>query len=174
MRKKMSVMTFALLASLALACGGTGTGGEATGGSDGDGKDAKKVAKIGEPARDGKFEFTVKKVKCGVTKVGNDFLNATAQGQFCLVTVHVQNIGKEPRAFSDSNQKAYGADGAEFSTDSSAGLYANENADTFFNEINPGNEVTGVLVFDIPKKAELTRLELYDSAFSGGVVVALD
>ncbi|MEU2613099.1 DUF4352 domain-containing protein [Micromonospora sp. NPDC007271] len=170
--------TLALIATglVALGCGAgstdEGTGSKAdAGGAKGD--DKPKTAKIGQPARDGKFEFTVKSSKCGVAKIGNDMLGEKAQGQFCLVTVKVKNIGKEPQTLSDSNQKAYAADGTEYSTDSGAAIYANKDQQTLFNEINPGNEVTGVLVFDIPKKVKLAKLELHDSPFSGGVEVSL-
>ena len=179
--------TFALLATalVALGCGagatdevGSTAGDSATSDSatDGDGKDkekAAKTAKIGDPARDGKFEFTVKSSKCGVKKVGSDLLGAKAQGQFCLVTVKVKNIGKKSQMFDGSSQKAYAADGTEYSADGAAGIYANENAETFLNDINPGNQVTGVVVFDIPKDVKLTKLELHDSPFSGGVTVSL-
>ncbi|MGW2626933.1 DUF4352 domain-containing protein [Micromonospora taraxaci] len=132
-----------------------------------------KTAKIGQPARDGKFEFTVKSSKCGVAKIGSDMLGQKAQGQFCLVTVNVKNIGKEAQMFDGSSQKAYAADGTEYSADSGAAIYANKNAETFLNDVNPGNQVTGVVVFDIPKNVKLTKLELHDSMFSGGVDVAL-
>ena len=75
--------------------------------------------------------------------------------------------------FSDSDQKAYAADGTEYSSDTAAGLYANKDASTFLNEINPGNQITGVLVYDVPKKTKLVKLELHDSMFSGGVTVSL-
>ncbi|GIJ23624.1 DUF4352 domain-containing protein [Micromonospora lutea] len=174
--------TFALFAT-ALVALGCGVGAADGAGSSGDGDDAAaedkpakpaKPAKIGQAARDGKFEFTVKSTKCGVSKVGSDLLGTTAQGQFCLVTVKVKNIGKEPQTLIDSSQKAYDAEGTEYSTDSAAAIYANEDQQTLFNEINPGNQVTGVLVFDIPKKVKLTTLELHDSPFSGGVEVALN
>ncbi|RAO27762.1 hypothetical protein PSN13_05650 [Micromonospora saelicesensis] len=132
-----------------------------------------KTAKIGQPARDGKFEFTVKSSKCGVAKIGSDMLGQKAQGQFCLVTVNVKNIGKEAQMFDGSSQKAYAADGTEYSADTGAAIYANKNAETFLNDINPGNQVNGVVVFDIPKNVKLTKLELHDSMFSGGVTVAL-
>lgn len=173
--------TFALFATalIALACGAGATdevSSSSSGGGDtaakGEDKPAK-TAKIGQAARDGKFEFTVKSAKCGVAKVGSDLLGDKAQGQFCLVTVNVKNIGKEPQTLIDSSQKAYAADGTEYSTDSEAALYANKDQQTLFAEINPGNQVTGVLVFDIPKKAKLAKLELHDSPFSGGVEVAL-
>ncbi|MEV4532650.1 DUF4352 domain-containing protein [Asanoa sp. NPDC049518] len=162
---------------LALGCGaGSSTasgGGSDSGDSGGNEEAAAKTAKVGEAARDGKFEFTVKAPKCGVAEVGDKYLNQQAQGQFCLVTVTVKNIGDKPQTFSDSSQKAFGADDAEYSADSGAGIYANKNADTLFTEINPGNKVTGVVVFDIPKKAKLAKLELHDSPFSGGVTVQL-
>ncbi|MEU8405628.1 DUF4352 domain-containing protein [Micromonospora sp. NPDC048842] len=132
-----------------------------------------KTAKIGQPARDGKFEFTVKSSKCGVAKIGSDLLGQKAQGQFCLVTLIVKNIGKEAQMLDGSSQKAYAADGTEYSADTGAAIYANKNAETFLNDINPGNQVTGVVVFDIPKNVKLTKLELHDSMFSGGVDVAL-
>ncbi|MEV4656816.1 DUF4352 domain-containing protein [Micromonospora sp. NPDC049301] len=170
--------TLALIATglVALGCGsgttdnaGSSGGGE---GAKGDDKPAK-TAKVGQPARDGKFEFTVKSSKCGVAKVGSDLLGEKAQGQFCLVTLNVKNIGKEAQMFDGSSQKAYAADGTEYSADSGAAIYANKNAETFLNDINPGNQVNGVVVFDIPKNVKLTKLELHDSMFSGGVTVAL-
>ncbi|PWU51828.1 DUF4352 domain-containing protein [Micromonospora sp. S4605] len=172
--------TFALFATALIALGcGAGATDTASSSDSGDGAAAKgeekaaKTAKIGQAARDGKFEFTVKSAKCGVAKVGSDLLGDKAQGQFCLVTVNVKNIGKEPQTLIDSSQKAYAADGTEYSTDSEAAIYANKDQQTLFAEINPGNQVTGVLVFDIPKKAKLAKLELHDSPFSGGVEVAL-
>lgn len=172
--RKSTVIGLLVAGVVALGCG-AGSDGDTTSGSggSGDGQPAAQAAKVGEAVRDGKFEFTVQEVKCGVAEVGTDLLGEQAQGQFCLVTIKVKNIGQEAQAFSDSSQKAYGADGVEFSADSAAGLYANEDADTLYNEINPGNEVTGVVVFDIPKDAALARLELHDSPFSGGVTVQL-
>ncbi|MFE9959162.1 DUF4352 domain-containing protein [Micromonospora sp. NPDC005299] len=142
------------------------------GGAKGEDKPAK-VAKIGQAARDGKFEFTVKSSKCGVAKIGTNLIGAKAQGQFCLVTLNVKNIGKESQMFDGSSQKAYAPDGTEYSADGGAAIYANKNAETFLNDINPGNQVTGVVVFDIPKKVKLAKLELHDSPFSGGVTVSL-
>ncbi|MGC4861134.1 DUF4352 domain-containing protein [Micromonospora sp. DT41] len=179
--------TLALIATgvIALGCGSgaTDTASDSSGddkassstGDEGGAKaeDKPKTAKIGQPARDGKFEFTVKSSKCGVAKVGSDMLGQKAQGQFCLVTLNVKNIGKEAQMFDGSSQKAYAADGTEYSADTGAAIYANKNAETFLNDINPGNQVNGVVVFDIPKNVKLTKLELHDSPFSGGVDVTL-
>jgi hypothetical protein len=85
----------------------------------------------------------------------------------------VKNVKKEARTFDASSQKGFGADGAQFSADSEASFYANEGHQAFLNEINPGNQVSGTVVFDIPQAAKLTKVELHDSAFSGGVEVAV-
>ncbi|MFF0251276.1 DUF4352 domain-containing protein [Micromonospora zamorensis] len=171
------IATLGLLATglIALGCG-AGSTDDTTSKADASGAkgdDKPKTAKVGESARDGKFEFTVKSSKCGVAKVGSAPLEQKAQGQFCLVTLNVKNIGKEAQMFDGSSQKAYAADGTEYSADTGAAIYANKNAETFLNDINPGNQVTGVVVFDIPKNVKLTKLELHDSMFSGGVDVAL-
>ncbi|MCM0673884.1 DUF4352 domain-containing protein [Micromonospora phytophila] len=173
--RKTTTLALIATAVVALGCGSGSTDTASSSGSgDAKGEDkAPKTAKIGQPARDGKFEFTVKSSKCGLAKVGTSMLGDKAQGQFCLVTINVKNIGKEPQTLDGSSQKAYAADGTEYSSDTEAGIYANEDQSTFFEEINPGNQVTGVFVFDIPKNVKLTKLELHDSAFSGGITVAL-
>jgi hypothetical protein len=133
---------------------------------------SKQAATIGQAVRDGQFEFTVTKVQCGVPKVGDSIMEKKAQGQYCLITVTVKNIGKEPRTLSDSSQRAFDAAGREFSTDE-AGMYVPNNDTVFINNINPGNSVTGVLVFDVPKDGKLVKLELHDSPLSGGIEVSL-
>jgi hypothetical protein len=128
--------------------------------------------------RDGNFQFTVKSVKCGATQVGkNEFLRAKAQGQFCLATVTVKNVKNEPQMLLDSDQKAFSG-AAQYNVSTEAGLAANMDAsgnstNVWLQEINPGNSVTGVFVWDIPAGKKLTKLELHDSSFSGGVEVKL-
>lgn len=128
---------------------------------------------IGVPVRDGKFEFTVEGVQQGVASLGDEFLGTTAQGAFTLVTLKVTNIGDEPQTFLDSNVKGIDSQGREVASDSSAGIYANSEAQGFINEINPGNSVTAVVVFDLPAGESLTKLEVQDSAFSGGATINL-
>jgi hypothetical protein len=130
----------------------------------------KATAKLGATARDGKFEFTVTKVEHGKAQVGDQYLGKQAQGQFVLVSVTVKNIGSEGKLFDGSSQYAYG-DGVRYTHDGVAETYANKDAATFLNTINPGNTVSGVLVFDIPAGKKITKVELHDSPFSGGVTV---
>jgi len=75
--------------------------------------------------------------------------------------------------FDASNQVAYNGAGAKFDADSAASLSANENSQSFLQQINPGNQITVKVVSDVPKGTQLAKLELHDSAFSGGVDVTL-
>ena len=123
--------------------------------------------------RDGKFEFVVQGVECGKKEVVSpetDALRKTAQGEYWLMTLSVKNIGNEQQYFSESDQKLLNAEGQQFSPDSTATLY---NSDVFLAQINPGNSVQGVLVFDVPAGAKITAAQMHDSAFSGGVRINL-
>ena len=130
------------------------------------------ASQIGKPVRDGKFQFTVKSVKCGISKVGNQYLNTKAQGQFCAVQLNIENIGDEPQSMFADNQQAFDGKNRKFSADSEASIY-DESSQVLWEEINPGNSVKGKVYFDVPKGAKLTKLELHDSMFSDGVTVVL-
>lgn len=131
------------------------------------------VAGIGDAVRDGKFEFVVTKIDCGKSKVGGEFFNETAQGEFCIMDISVKNIGDEPQYFDSNEQKIFNKDGQEFSNDGSAEI-AIEGNDVWLNEINPGNKIKGQLVFDVPKGTKIVSAELHDSVFSNGVAVTLE
>lgn len=130
--------------------------------------------KLNEAARDGKFEFVVKGLECGKTTIGtSEYLTKNAQGQFCLMTVNVKNIGNEAQGFFGSNQKLLNAEGQQFAADDAAGVYLDQNYSTLFSNINPGNSVEGVIVFDVPVGTEITVAQLHDSMMSNGVKVDL-
>ncbi len=132
------------------------------------------VAKIGEAVRDGRFEFTVTSVECGKSSVGaNQYLTKQAQGQFCLLNITVKNIGNDAQSLFSANQSVYNATGQKYSADDVATTYAAPEGSTWYSNINPGNSVTGTVVFDLPKDQTPTTAELHDSAYSGGAKVSL-
>lgn len=132
-----------------------------------------QTAKIGTAVRDGKFEFTVKSIKCGTPSIGEGYSTKTAQGQYCLLDISVKNIGNEAQSLFSSNQYLFNASGQKYSADDTATYIAGGSATTWYNDINPGNGVEGTIVFDIPKDQTPTTTELHDSSFSGGVKVSL-
>jgi hypothetical protein len=126
---------------------------------------------LGQAGRDGAFEFTVSRVDCGVAQIGDSFINQTAVGQFCLAELSVHNVGKRPATFADALQRAYGPDGDRYAADSAAGILANAEQQLFQNQINPGNRVTGVVVYDIPRDSRIAELELHESEHTAGLRV---
>jgi hypothetical protein len=131
---------------------------------------------IGQSTRDGKFEFVVNGLECGATSVGSRYFSETAQGEYCLLRLTVKNIGTEQQSFFTDAQKLLNPEGVKYSADSAATFtyYISEGNDQSpWEQINPGNQVEGVVVFDVPAEAQLTQAELHDSLFSGGVRVSL-
>jgi hypothetical protein len=126
---------------------------------------------LNQPARDGSLEFRVTGVQCGIDRVGDPFVNQAAVGQFCVAELAVRNLGRRPVIFTDSLQAAYGSSGEQFRADSTAGLLANADRPVFLHEINPGNQVTGAIVYDLPPNSHIVRLKLHESARSRGVIV---
>lgn len=129
---------------------------------------------VGDVVKDGKFAFKVTKVEKGLSQIGEDLLASKAQGQYVLVHITVKNIGDEAQLFSDGEQKLIDSQGRQFDADSGAAAMGLKDSNAFLNNINPGNSVKGILLFDVPKTFKLKAIELHDSVFSGGVTVALD
>ncbi|MEU6998988.1 DUF4352 domain-containing protein [Nonomuraea sp. NPDC046570] len=133
-------------------------------------KEKPEAPGIGSVVKDGEFSFKVTKLE-RKARVGGDFLNKDAQGVFLLVYVTVKNIGDEQQAFSSSAQKLY-AKGKEYEASAEAAIYL-ENSKSLYEEINPGNSVKGIVLFDVPKTLKPDSIELHDSLFSDGVRVDL-
>ena len=130
------------------------------------------AAKLNDAVRDGKFEFVATSFECGATTLGsNEFLQEDAQGQFCVLDMTVKNIGNEAQLFSTTDQKLMSDAGASFSVDEEASYAISESY--YFEEINPGNTLKVELAFDVPADANITTVELHDSAFSDGIEVSL-
>lgn len=178
--RRIFIACAAALGVVAVLASGSSSGESSSGEStsaessqDGGGTEAGSGAGLGDPVRDGKFEFVVKSVECGAKKVGSEFLEEKAQGQFCLVEMTVTNIGDESQLFDAGSQKGTTDSGATVDADGTASLVIPENENSFLEEINPGNSIDVVVVYDIAKDQKLTAVELHDSIFSGGVVVAV-
>lgn len=108
------------------------------------------VAALGSKVRDGKSEFKVKDVTCGKSRVGSEYVGEDAQGEFCIVNMTVKNIGTESQMFDGGDQFAFDSHGREYSADSAAAIFMGD-SESFLNDINPGNYVSGSVVFDVPE-----------------------
>lgn len=127
---------------------------------------------IGDPAEDGDFTFVVESVEDGPERLGDDTFGTSPQGRFVFVTVTVTNHGDAPGSFFGDNQFLIDTEGRKAGADTEAAIYLPE-SQSLYEEINPGNTLTGTVVFDIPADAVPAAVELHDSMFSGGVTVNL-
>ncbi len=133
---------------------------------------ADEGAELGEPARDGDFEFTVTAMECGAGTVGTEELHKDADGQFCLVDVTVENLGDETHLFFHEVQKVYDADGNQYAADTEASLYLAEST-AVLSEVRAGRRADATVVFDVPEAVTPTVVELSHTLSSGGVRIAL-
>lgn len=95
-----------------------------------------------------------------------------AQGQFFLAHMTVKNIGDRAQTFDGADQKLVDRNGSKYSADTAAALHL-DGSESFLQQINPGNVVDGIVVFDVPKAADPVCIELHDSLFSRGTAVDL-
>jgi len=140
-------------------------GGSSSGGA--------KAAGLNQPVRDGRFQFTVTGVDCSQNTLGTDPVTTQANGIFCVASITVANIGNQAQTLDATSQYGYDAQNHKYSTDTAAEIYLPNGGGALFNQLNPGSSVTGQIVYDVPAGTNLTKLELHDSAFSGGMDVNL-
>ena len=77
-------------------------------------------AGLGDPVSQDAFVFTVNSMECGISQVGSDLLGEEAQGQYCKISVSVENAGNEAEYFSADSQVVYDDQGREFEADTGA------------------------------------------------------
>ncbi|GAB3060191.1 DUF4352 domain-containing protein [Sediminivirga luteola] len=154
------------------------TGGEETAGGDSEDAEAEPAAEdepiagIGDAVASGDMEITVTEVETGVSRVGNEYLGTDASGQFIVVHVSVTNVGDSAVHFTGSDVTLIDDEGRSFSSSTEASFYV-EDANSLFEQINPGNTVTGQVVFDVPEDADPGTLEFRGSLFGGTAVISL-
>ena len=125
----------------------------------------------GDVVQIGDFAVSVTGVEGGLAQIGDDMLGEEAQGQFVKVMVRVENTGDAAEYFLDSEQKLIDDSDRQHSTSSASWMLDEESL--FLTEINPGNRVEGVLLYDIPTDAAPTAIDLQAGLFSSPVRVSL-
>lgn len=109
-----------------------------------------ETVSVGQPIRVGDVEYTVNS-HTTTDKVGNEYLNKTANGVYLIVNVTVKNLGDDALTVTDNFFKLI-KDDKEYESDSTAGIYANNDSKFFLDKVNPEGSVTGNIVFDVTKE----------------------
>ncbi len=131
---------------------------------------------IGTEVLDVNLAFTVASVDCGATQVTGGPSTRTAQGKYCFLTLTLRNVGRTPVTFQgraqmlqDTQQRLFGPD-----TAATAAHPANAGRDMLAPVVNPGNELKGVLVFDVPTDVNLVGVALRAGPTGRGAFVKLN
>ncbi len=124
------------------------------------GSQTKAIAKVGEPAQDGDLAFTATDVTTA-SSLGNQYTQKDAQGMFLVVTLKIENKGKETKTVDSSMIILTDSQGRKFDRSiegqTAKGLSQGK-VDLFLQQVQPGLSVTGDIVFDIPKDAAGLKL----------------
>lgn len=128
-----------------------------------------KKAGIGTPVTSSDLTFTVSAFKCGVS-VDDGFQDLTPQGQFCKLSVTIANGGKDQATVDDDQIKVKDTKGNEYGTSSDT---ITSDGSIFLKQINPGNKITGVAYYDVPKGTTPVTAEFKGSLFGSPAEVAL-
>ena len=123
---------------------------------------------LGVTVRDGPVAFVVHDVTCGEDKLGR----RRALGHFCLVTLSARNEGEKPLEVQEAAQRAHGATGARYIPDRRATKRANPEGNPF-GTLEPGEDLTGVVAFDVPPAIGITHVEVHAGVYTHGVPVAV-
>lgn len=127
-------------------------------------EEAEETATLGDTIDVGNIQYTINDVNT-TTEVGPSALPTTTSEQFIVLDITVMNNGDEAITFDSSYIKLQEGD-RTFEPSPDASMSANQGEDGniensfFLEEINPGSEVTGSVVFDVaPSVAEAEGLQ---------------
>ncbi|ANF30693.1 hypothetical protein A0130_02500 [Leifsonia xyli] len=168
--------TVALIAGLALTgcSAGSGTAGAgSTGGGGSTAPAAPATAGLNTPVKVGSFEYTATASKDAGTTAGASPLTKTAQGTFIEVDLTIKNVGTSAATFISNYVKLVDGTGKTYDADPTATLYASPNQSAWVAAINPGNAITGPILFDVPAGTTAASIQVSDNAFSKGETVNL-
>lgn len=106
----------------------------------------EQIVGIGEVLRIGDVEFTVNSVKTA-SNVGGEY-GSNAQGKYLIVNTTVKNVSNEAITTDSSFFKLLSGE-KTYEADSTAAIYANQDVNFFFEQINPDISLSGNVVFDV-------------------------
>lgn len=124
--------------------------------------DRTRTFDMGQAAADGDVDFVVNGFRCGDKTIGSGPGARTAVGRFCFLELSMRNSGGQPVLFSpggqflkDEDDRTYGADPRAMAQVPGNGGF------TTVQQLNPGIEIQGVLVYDVPPDVAPQFAELH-------------
>lgn len=112
---------------------------------------------VGTPVHDGPIGFVVHGLHCEASE-------ETAHGRWCEVRVSARNHGQEEITIAGGAQHLHSGEGTR---------HLPVSGERPFGTLEPGEDATAVLEFDVPPHAGITHVVVHASPYSGGVMVDL-
>lgn len=134
-----------------------------------------KTGKVGQTVADGDLAFTVNSVTT-TSSVGNSYVAKTAQGIYYVISVKIDNNGKDTKTINASDFNVVDNQGRKFDYSNDGQMAMEESTgttDLFLQQIQPGLSITGKIIFDVPKDATGLRLLAQGGLFTDGVSIDL-
>lgn len=126
--------------------------------------------KIGDRVVVGDRAYTVTDVKT-TAFVGDEYTKREAVGVYALISMTIENIGKESSTMISSDVKIVDDQGRTFESDSNAWIALKDNI--LLKQIQPGLPVKGETVFDVPKGINATLQVTDGGLFTDPVSISL-
>lgn len=105
---------------------------------------------IGEEVTVGNLTYTVNNVE-EMNELTMEFMDPlTTEGKFVVVDLSITNNDQEARFVDSEMFRIIGSDGVEYSSNTEADMYVNDDIGFFLSEVNPKMTGTGKVVFEIP------------------------
>lgn len=173
-RRTTFVITAAAIAA-GLALTGCSAGGATVGagGTASPSTAAQKAAGLNTPVTAGSFEYSASGSKDIGATVGTSPLTQTAQGTYIEVDLTIKNVGNSSAVFLSNYVKVVDAVGKTYDADPTATLYANPDQSAWVAAINPGNSITGPILFDVPVGTTAASIQVSDNMFAPGTTINL-
>lgn len=136
---------------------------------------AENTYAIGQPVTSKKFEYVITDFQCGIPSVGEyEVTKEVAKGQFCVLAITAKNIANRAEDLDFDDFKLMSGDN-EYSTDSWVNITAANGTESsgFYDEVNPGLQVTGSIYFDVPLEVAPDRAMIDDTLFGDAATVLL-
>jgi hypothetical protein len=136
--------------------------------------DDTPTAGIGTWVQDGEFEFAVTGIDEPVSTIGtNPYMERTAQGVFRTVHVTIANVGDKAATFIGHDQQLIDNQGNQYSNDTAAEMGLENASLVLPSQINPGNQISVSLVYDVPTGTVPAYMNMHVAMRSPGAKVSL-
>jgi hypothetical protein len=119
-------------------------------------------------ARDGDVAFSVRRLRCGVRRIGSGLLTHDApQGQeMCLVDIRMRNVGNSGHLIPD--QLLIDAQGRKFSPNAWRAINLGQPG-VLWAVLQPGTTAEGTLVYEVPQGMRPAEVEFRQNILSAGI-----